>query len=318
LDAGTHGIALPYRGAGIYLYKVKSGARELVLKGNSVGKVSSGSAVSSQGPSSNPPAKQAMSAAARAQTIDVIAVTKTGYLNYRVAVNNVDTSGITIKMIAGAGTVTDADGNVYQTVKIGNQEWMAENLRVTKYNDGTPIPLDTSSSGWWNATTPKYCYYNNTTNAASIKKYGALYNGYVVGPANPKKIAPAGWHVPTNAEWDILQNYLIANGYNWDGTKSGNKTGKSLTAMADWYMDTIQGQIGCDLKKNDKCGFAALPGGQRDVNSAFGGIGSFGYWWTATGDATTANYRCLFYLYSTLDNNTKEQSAGISVRLVKG
>ena len=83
-------------------------------------------------------------------------------------------------------------------------------------------------------------------------------------------------------------------------------------------MDTIQGQIGCDLKKNDKCGFAALPGGQRDVNSAFGGIGSFGYWWTATEDATTANYRCLFYLYSTLDNNTKEQSAGISVRLVKG
>jgi uncharacterized protein (TIGR02145 family) len=320
LDAGTHGIALPYRGAGIYLYRVKSGARELVLKGNSVGKVSSGSALSSQGPSSNPLAKQAMSAAATiAATVDVITVTKTGYLNYRVAAaGNVDTSGIAIKMIASAGTVTDADGNVYQTVKIGNQEWMAENLRVTKYNDGTPIPFDTSGSTWWNATTPKFCYYNNTTNAAGIKKFGALYNGYVVSPANPKKIAVAGWHVPTDAEWTTLQNYLTANGYNWDGTKTGNKTAKSLTAMADWYADTIPGVIGCDLTKNNRSGFSALPGGQRDVNNAFGGLGSFGYWWTSTGDGSNSTYRYLFYLYGTLDSSAKGNSAGISVRLVKG
>jgi uncharacterized protein (TIGR02145 family) len=314
LDAGTHGIALPYRGAGIYLYKVKSGARELVLKGNSVGKVSSGSAVSSQGPSSNPLAKQAMSAAATAQTIDVIAVTKTGYLNYRVAVNNVDTSGITIKMIASAGTVTDADGNVYQTVKIGNQEWMAENLRVTKYNDGTPIPFDTTGPGWWNATTPKFCYYNNTTNAASIKKFGALYNGYVVSSSNSKKIAVAGWHLPTDAEWDALQNYLIANGYNWDGTKTGNKAAKSLSATADWYADTTPGAIGSNLTMNNRSGFSALPSGQRDLNGAFGGQGSFGYWWSATG----SNYRYLFYCYGFLSGTGLGSSGGIAVRLLRG
>jgi uncharacterized protein (TIGR02145 family) len=255
-----------------------------------------------------------MSAAARAQTIDIIAVTKTGYLNYRVAVNNVDTSGITIKMIASAGTVTDADGNVYQTVKIGNQEWMAENLRVTKYNDGTPIPFDTTGPGWWNATTPKFCYYNNTTNAASIKKFGALYNGYVVSSSNSKKIAVAGWHVPTDAEWDVLQNYLIGSGYNWDGTKTGNKAAKSLSATADWYADTTPGAIGSNLTMNNRSGFSALPSGQRDLNGAFGGQGSFGYWWSATG----SNYRYLFYCYGFLSGTGLGSSGGIAVRLLRG
>ena len=316
MEAGIHGIAMPYRREGIYLYRVKSGTRELVLRSNSVDCVSSGNAKSSQGSSSNSLAKQAASAAA---TIDVIAVTKSGYLNYRVvAAGNADTSGITIKMIASAGTVTDADGNVYQTVKIGNQEWMAENLRVTKYNDGTPIPLDTSGAGWWNATTPKFCYYNNTTNAAFIKKFGALYNGYVVNPSNPKKIAVAGWHLPTDAEWDALQNYLIANGYNWDGTTTGNKAAKSLTAEADWYADTIPGAIGSDLTKNNRSGFSALPSGQRDLNSAFGGIGSLGYWWSATGDASNANYRYLFCNFGFMGTTSVNRSGAIAVRLLRG
>jgi hypothetical protein len=79
-----------------------------------------------------------------------------------------------------AGTVTDADGNVYHTVKIGNQVWTVENLRTTKYNDGSSIPLDTSTATWVYLTTPAYCYYNNTTNAGSINKFGALYNWYTL------------------------------------------------------------------------------------------------------------------------------------------
>ena len=192
MDAGRNSITLPQRSAGVYLYKVKTGNGELLLKGNSAGGATSGSGAIYQGPS----LKQAKAAAA---INDIIAVTKTGCLNYRCVQYSSDTTGLQIKMIASAGTLTDTDGNVYQTVRIGGQVWMAENLRVTRYNDGSAIPLDTSTTTWASdntAATPMFCYYSNTTNADSIKKYGAIYNWYVVSSSNPKTIAPAGWHVP--------------------------------------------------------------------------------------------------------------------------
>ena len=102
------------------------------------------------------------------------------------------------------GTVTDIDGNVYHTVTIGTQTWMVENLKTTKYNDGTAIPLVTDSTAWLNLTTPGYCWYNN--DAATYKNtYGALYNWFTV---NTSKLAPSGWHVPTDAEWTTLITYL--------------------------------------------------------------------------------------------------------------
>ena len=316
MDAGIHSISLPQRGTGIYLYKVTSGNSEIVLKANSVGGISSENSVSSQGSSSNRLAKQAK---ATALISDVIAAAKANLLNYRCVIETSDTSGIIIKMIANAGDVTDADGNAYQTVRIGNQVWMAENLRVTKYNDGSAIPLDTSTVTWDMATTPKYCFYNNTTNADSIKKYGALYNWYVVSPANLKKISPTGWHVPSDAEWDTLQNCLIAKGYNWDGTITGNKTAKSLAAKTDWGTDSIEGTIGCDLTKNNRSGFSALPGGYRDYYGYFFDQSYFGSWWSATeGAASDAYFRYIYYdgdyLYSYY-NDIK--SCGFSVRLLR-
>jgi uncharacterized protein (TIGR02145 family) len=312
MDAGTHSIALSQRGAGIYLYKVKSGKNEFVIKGNSVGGVSSGSGGTAQDPSSNSLAKQAKSMA----TInDVISVTKTGYLNYRCVQYNSDTSGIEIKMIVCAGTVTDIDGNVYQTVRIGNQVWMAENLRVTKHNDGSAISLVTDSAAWEgieysNLPTPAYCYYNNTTNADSIKKYGALYNWYVVSPANTKKLAPAGWHVPSDSEWTILENYLML------------KVAKSLAAKTDWVTYTTAGTIGCDLTMNNSSGFSALPGGSRFDIGSFNYQSRYGYWWSAT--AFNANATVAWSRYFGFDSVRpirfflgSQEGDGFSVRLLR-
>ena len=216
------------------------------------------------------------------------------------------------------GTVKDADGNVYATMKIGNQEWMAENLRTTKYNDGTAIPLVTDSSTWgtWeNLTTPAFCYYNNTTNSDSIKKFGALYNWYAV---NTGKLAPAGWHVPTDSEWDTLRNYLIANGYNYDGTTTGNKIAKSMAAKTDWEASTREGAIGNDLTKNNSSGFSALPGGSRGSDGHFYYQSLWGRWLSATeGDASTAWCRYLYCDCEDLNRNYSDKVCGFSLRLVR-
>jgi uncharacterized protein (TIGR02145 family) len=177
------------------------------------------------------------------------------------------------------GTVVDIDGNVYTTVKIGKQEWMVENLRTTRYNDGTAIPLVTDSAEWSRLTTPGYCWYLNDIN--NKNKYGALYNWYTVNPENTKKLAPKGWHVPDTTEWKTLENYLIANGYNWDVTTTGNKIAKSLAAKTDWRTTTIPGTIGCDLITNNKCGFSSLPGGCRN-SDGFSDQNYGDYWWSTT------------------------------------
>lgn len=213
-----------------------------------------------------------------------------------------------------SSTVTDIDGNVYHTVKIGNQVWTVENLRTTKYNDGSPIPHITDTA-WANDTLGAYCYYNNTTNADSIKKYGALYNWYTV---DTKKLAPAGWHVPTDAEWDTLQNYLIANGYNWDNTKEGNKIAKSLAAQTDWETDSEPGVIGNDFTKNNRAGFTALPGGYRIFDGGFVDIGFYGQWWNAKAHGKAGAFLCLLkYNKDYLYRCAFIKSYGYSVRLVK-
>lgn len=220
--------------------------------------------------------------------------------------------------VTNSSTVKDADGNVYQAVKIGNQIWTVENLMTTKNNDSTPIPHVTDSAAWVALSTPGYCYYNNTTNADSIKKFGALYNWYAV---NTNKLAPSGWHVPTDAEWDTLQNYLLANGYNWDESITGNKMAKSMATKTDWALDTTPGAIGNDLTKNNKSGFSALPGGSHGFNGDWGfvGFGSIGRWWSAT--EFVGSYAYYSSLRYDLDNliglNSADKNCGFSVRLVK-
>jgi uncharacterized protein (TIGR02145 family) len=231
-----------------------------------------------------------------------------------VVINNIGsmTSNSAILTVNG---VADIDGNFYQTIKIGTQEWAIENLKTTKYNDGSAIPLITDSVAWNNRTTPGYCWQKN--DITNKNKYGALYNWYTI---NTGKLAPPGWHIPSDAEWTIMENYLIANGYNWDGTITGNKIAKSLASKTDWLPYTNPGVIGNDLSKNNRSGFSAFPAGTRTYDGSFYAIiGNDSFLWCATEyDGSSAYSRMLF---SGFDNLTRgkysSKSNGFSVRLIK-
>lgn len=217
-------------------------------------------------------------------------------------------------------TMIDVEGNVYQTVKIGNQEWMAENLRTTKFNDSSEIPFVTDSSEWGNLTTPGYCFYQNTTILSDIKKYGALYNWYAI---NTGKLAPNGWHIPTNDDWLTLEQYLIINGYNWDGSNDSNKIAKSLAAKTDWYTGpavTTVGAISTDLSKNNKSGFSAMPGDFRYEDGSFHDLkyGICTNWWSASEYDTSMAYSWfLACSYDSLITYPYSNREGLSVRLLK-
>jgi uncharacterized protein (TIGR02145 family) len=234
--------------------------------------------------------------------------------------NNKDTLSDTNNVTKG--TVTDVDENVYQTVKIGDQTWTMEDLRTTKYNDGSKIPLVTDNVEWSTLTTSAFCYYKNITHADSIKKYGALYNWYAV---NTNKLAPAGWHVPSQSEWQQLKNYLIANRYNYDETTTGNKVGKSLAAKSDWLTSTNPGAVGNNLSTNNKSSFSALPGGPRFSNGTFGDRSRLNHWWSATavpppnndGKPTAYNTFLKFDRDSVCTDFANMKNCGFSVRLVK-
>lgn len=162
---------------------------------------------------------------------------------------------------ANTGTVKDYEGNTYSTITIGTQTWMTENLRSEKYNDGTDIQLVTDSIAWPDTKTGAYCYYHNNESAYKTS-YGALYNWYAVESG---KLAPAGWHVPTQADWQTLLDYLAAKGYNYDGTTISNKVAVSMAVYDGWFYSTGMGCVGNDDYKSlhNKSGFSAKPAGYR-------------------------------------------------------
>ena len=162
-------------------------------------------------------------------------------------------------------TITDIDGNVYHSVVIGTQTWMVENLMTTHYNDGTPIPLVTDSASWGKLTTPGYCwYYNNPT--AYKNTYGALYNWYAVGTG---KLAPKGWHVPSDSEWTVLTTYL-------GGEKIAGAKMKEA-GSAHWHGSWLGPNEG-----TNSSGFTAMPAGVRNTKGAFVSMGDGCSWWTST------------------------------------
>jgi len=197
------------------------------------------------------------------------------------------------------GSMTDQDGNTYKTVRIGAQTWMAENLRTTKYNDGTTIPNVSDNTTWQNLITGAYCNYNNTANNDTIATFGRLYNWHAV---NTGKLAPVGWHVPTDAEWKTLAVYLD------DGQVAGGKLKENGTSH--WQIP--------NTGATNQSGYTALPGGSRQFNWGFKNIGIDGVWWSATENDASGAFA--YYMYCAggyVGRTISNKVEGESVRCVR-
>lgn len=198
-------------------------------------------------------------------------------------------------------SMTDQDGNTYKTVTIGTQTWMAENLKTTKYNDGTPIPLVADNTAWIALMTPAYCWYKNKETVYK-NIYGALYNWYAV---NTGKLCPTGWHVPSHAEWITLVDYVGGE------IVAGGKLKE--TGITHWYNP--------NEGATNESGFTALPGGCRTQPVGdFWGIYN-GLWWSSTEyeDDNSCAWDIVVYSYynDASSQDWMHKSNGISVRCIK-
>ncbi len=197
-----------------------------------------------------------------------------------------------------AQTVTDVNGNVYQTVVIGRQVWMAGNLKAISYRDNTSIPKVPNNTQWSNLTAGAYCWYNNDSLTYS-QVYGALYNWKTVESG---KLCPAGWHVPAKAEYDSLSSYLGGSAI------AGGKMKE--TGTSHWDSP--------NTGATNSSGFSSVPGGYRNVAGTFDNLRSFGYYWTATeSSATNAIHMLMLNSASQLNDYGAGKLNGYSVRCLR-
>ncbi|MGD0341678.1 MAG: fibrobacter succinogenes major paralogous domain-containing protein, partial [Bacteroidales bacterium] len=204
---------------------------------------------------------------------------------------NINLSGSTVQ---DTSHVTDLDGNTYKTIRIGTQIWMAEDLKTTKFNDGTAI-LNVVDPGLWSSYSPAYCWYNN---AATYKStYGALYNWFAASAGN---LCPIGWRVPFNDDWMTLSNYL--------GEGGGGMIKE--TGTSHWTSP--------NEGATNETGFTALPGGSRTVDGLFDGMGLYENWWTSTSGDGTGGYWSVSYDSNGIMSDFNNWYIGSAVRCIYG
>lgn len=192
----------------------------------------------------------------------------------------------------------DVDGNIYETVTIGDQVWMAENLKTTRFSDGTAIPLVSLDSKWESLTTPGYCWYDNDK-IANGETYGALYNWYAV---DTEKLCPSGWHVPSDEEWTTLTTYL----------------GGDSIAAADLKESGTMHWETPNTGANNVTNFTALPGGYRDTVGVYFGIENYGFWWTASSiSGVSAHNRSMSYASQAVISPHAFKRFGFAIRCIK-
>lgn len=194
-------------------------------------------------------------------------------------------------------SVTDIDGNVYPTIVIGDQEWMAENLRVTHYNNGDLIPVLVDDEDWEWTSEGACVIFNNDCNYEV--PYGKLYNWHAV--VDERNLCPAGWHVPNNDEWDELTNLF-----------GGMQAGGPLKAAGSDYW------LAPNLGGTNESGMSLLPGGEREDDGFFNALGAMAAFWTSTDyGPNDAFYRELSYGHDNIFTAFDSRQAGFSVRCVK-
>lgn len=194
-------------------------------------------------------------------------------------------------------TITDIDGNTYNTVIIGKQAWTVENLKTTKYSDGTSIQLVTDASEWSVLSSDGYCWYDNDINNKNT--YGALYNWYGVSAG---ELCPDGWHVPTDEEWDQLLTYL--------GGSAGAGGKMKEAGTIHWHSPNTEA--------TDESGFTALPGGYRLNNGIFDNIAKGANFWSSSEDNTsTARVYSTGYNFGNIYRSSTEKKSGFSVRCIR-
>ena len=197
--------------------------------------------------------------------------------------------------------IKDVDGNVYKTVTIGSQTWMAENLKTSKYNDGTSIPNVKDSLEWSKLNTGAWCYYNN--DEKNNAKYGKLYNWYAVSPTTNgnKNVCPTGWHVPTDAEWTVLTDYL--GGESVAG-------GKMKEIGTNNWVNSVSHATNISY-------FTSLPSGNRRSNGVFDQFFDFAYFWSYTAKDSIYSYYRLLNNFSFVDIDARKKANALSIRCLK-
>jgi uncharacterized protein (TIGR02145 family) len=228
------------------------------------------------------------------------------------------------EFVCGVSTITDIDGNIYNTVLINNQCWMKENLKTTQYRNGTPIEFPgTDNNAWQNNTTGAYAWYENDISWKD--SYGALYNWHAVN--NTNGLCPTGWHVPSDAEWTQLVDYMVAQGFPNDDVQNG--AGNALKSCRQ-----VNSPLGGDCATSehprwdadsyrygfDEFGFSGLPGGYRACISYgdFHNIGGRGSWWSSTERNTYMAWnRGLRYGNGNVYRGDNDKVLGTSVRCLR-
>jgi uncharacterized protein (TIGR02145 family) len=239
---------------------------------------------------------------------DIAGLTEATIYHFRVkAVNSLGTtygSDLTFTTL-----LADVEGNTYNTINIGTQVWMQENLRTTRYRNGnligttSPATLDIT-----NLIIPKYQWECTNVN------YGRFYTYYAI--TDSRNVCPAGWHVPTDNDWTTLTYFLTNNGYGFAG--SGNDIAKSLAATSGFIADTTAGNVGNDQASNNSSGFTGLPSGGRFSTGIVNFVNLHGIWWSSTeGSPTFAYFRCIGYIPAQVYRGIFSESYGLPVRCLR-